>query len=133
MYKLYMYINKINGKKYIGITKQTLKKRAGKNGNKYYGCILFGNAIKKYGWENFKSFILYEGLTYEEACEKEKKLIKFYDTTNIEKGYNLHKGGQGPSKESLEKMKNSHKSKKLSDEHKLEFLKIDNNNNNNIE
>lgn len=123
MYKVYMYINKINQKKYIGITKMTLKKRAGKNGKKYYGCLYFGNAIKKYGWENFTPLILFENLSYEEACLKEKEMIKYYDTRNKEKGYNLQEGGQGPNQYSLIKMRKSHKNKKLTEEHKKNISK----------
>ena len=89
-----------------------------KNGKKYYGCLYFGNAIKKYGWENFVGEILLDGLTYEEACQKEKDYIKLYKTNLSEYGYNLHTGGEGPSKESVEKMRESHKNKKLSEEHR---------------
>lgn len=117
-YKIYCYTNLINNKKYIGRTKQRLNQRAGKNGKKYYGCLYFGNAIKKYGWENFVGEILLDGLTYEEACQKEKDYIKLYKTNLSEYGYNLHTGGEGPSKESVEKMRESHKNKKLSEEHR---------------
>lgn len=74
-YKIYRYTNLINGKIYIGRTKSSLACRAGHNGKKYYGCKHFGNAIKKYGWENFKGEILCDGLTYQEACNKEQELI----------------------------------------------------------
>ena len=56
-YKLYVYTNKVNGKKYVGQTCKTLKRRAGKNGSGYYTCPIFSKAIQKYGWENFKSCI----------------------------------------------------------------------------
>lgn len=117
-HKIYCYTNLLNGKKYIGRTKQTLTQRAGKDGKKYYGCLHFGYAIKKDGWGNFSAEILEDGLTYEEACEKEKEYISKFETSNPEKGYNLQKGGEGPNKESVEKMKKSHEGKHLSEEHK---------------
>nr|DAE13124.1 MAG TPA: intron associated endonuclease [Siphoviridae sp. ctLqe90] len=117
-YKIYCYTNLLNGKKYIGRTKQTLTQRAGKDGKKYYGCLHFGYAIKKDGWENFFAEILEDELTYEEACEKEKEYISKFETSNPKKGYNLQKGGEGPNRESLEKMRKSHEGKHLSEEHK---------------
>lgn len=81
-----------NGKIYIGITGQNIKKRWS-NGTNYKNNEHFCNAIKKYGWNNFSHEILFEKLTKEEACEKEVELIALYDATNPEKGYNLQSGG----------------------------------------
>lgn len=117
-YKIYKYTNKLNGKVYIGRTKNTLASRAGHNGNKYLKLKHFGPAIKKYGWENFEAVILEDGLTYEECCKKEQEYIKYYDARNPQKGYNIAEGGEGPTKEALEKMRESHKEKHLSEEHK---------------
>lgn len=62
-YKIYMYENIINHKKYIGQTYTSLEQRAGKNGIKYKNCTCFYNAIQKYGWDNFQSYILEENLS----------------------------------------------------------------------
>ncbi len=62
-YTLYMHKNKTNGKVYIGITSQKPEHRW-RNGNGYRG-MMFMNAIKKYGWDNFEHLILHEGLTRE--------------------------------------------------------------------
>lgn len=54
-YKVYIHTNIINEKKYVGITKQNLKRRW-KNGWGYYdksGRCYFWRAIQKYGWDNF--------------------------------------------------------------------------------
>lgn len=91
---VYMHINKINDKKYIGITCQNPKRRWS-NGNGYSGCTHFENAIKKYGWDNFEHIILLENLTKKEAINKEKELIFKYNTTNANFGYNLSLGGDG--------------------------------------
>ena len=49
-YCVYMHVNKINNKKYIGITKQkTPESRWGANGVNYKGSPHFYAAIKKYG------------------------------------------------------------------------------------
>lgn len=92
-YIVYCHTNKINGKKYIGITGDSLQKRAGLNGSYYKGCTYFYNAIQKYGWENFNHEILFQNLTKEEASQKEFKLIDLYNTTDHKYGYNLREGG----------------------------------------
>jgi group I intron endonuclease len=78
---------------YIGITSQKPKKRW-INGEGYSNNDYFTKAIKKYGWGNFKHEILYTNLSKEEACEKEQELIKYYDSTNRDKGYNITAGGE---------------------------------------
>lgn len=52
------------------------------------------SAIKKYGWSNIIHKVLYEGLTFEEASQKEKELIKKYNSTNRNYGYNNSTGGE---------------------------------------
>lgn len=60
-YCIYRHTNKVNGKVYIGLTKQKPERRWQK-GHGYIGT-LFGNAIGKYGWDNFEHEIVAEGLT----------------------------------------------------------------------
>lgn len=91
-YKLYMHINKINGKKYIGITHQTLQRRW-RNGKGYEKSTAFYNAILKYGWNNFEHIVIENNLTLEQANEKEIAYIKEYKTTDRKYGYNLDLGG----------------------------------------
>lgn len=81
-----------NGKCYIGMTCQTLERRA-RDGHGYTECTAFYNAILKYGWDNFKHEILEYGLTYDEACEKERFYINEYHSLTTEWGYNLATGG----------------------------------------
>ena len=92
-YIVYCHTNKINNKRYIGITSRKPERRW-KNGEGYYHNQHFYSAIKKYGWHNFMHEILYCDLNKEDAWEIEKNLIKEYDTTNPEKGYNLGTGGE---------------------------------------
>lgn len=90
-YTVYMHICP-NGKKYIGITSQDVKKRW-LNGSGYKKCPKFYKAILKYKWENIKHEILYTNLTKEQAEQKEIELIKQYNTTDDKFGYNLAFGG----------------------------------------
>lgn len=92
-YFLYKHTNLTDGKVYIGITKQKPNRRW-HNGLGYKNNRYFYNAIQKYGWENFKHEIIYENLSFEEANNKEIELIKKYNSTNKEKGYNIHDGGE---------------------------------------
>ncbi|MCC8068712.1 MAG: GIY-YIG nuclease family protein [Ruminococcus sp.] len=91
-YKIYKYTNSLNGKVYIGQTKNSLARRAD-NGRGYDRCPAFYNAIQKYGFDNFTVEILADNLTLEKANELEEYYIAQYDSTNREKGYNLRVGG----------------------------------------
>lgn len=93
MFKIYKYTNKVNGKIYIGQTRNSLSQRAKFNGENYYGCRYFYNAIKKYGWENFEPEIIVDGLTQEEADILEEYFIKQYNSTDRSIGYNISFGG----------------------------------------
>ena len=93
-YKVYMHISP-SGKKYIGITKQSLKKRFD-NGRGYKGCFRFKKAIDKYGWENIEHILLKDNLTQAEAKKMEIDLISKYKTTDNRFGYNCSIGGNVP-------------------------------------
>ena len=118
-YIVYMHKNKINGKVYIGITYQNVKYRWRKNGEGYKKQKFY-NAIKKYGWNNFEHIILFENLTFEEACLKEQELIKKHNSNNRKYGYNHSIGGDKSSKgshwvmseETKEKDRQAHLGKK---------------------
>lgn len=106
-YIVYEHTNKINNKKYIGITSCSLKRRS-KNGEGYKGCEKFYNAIQKYGWNNFYHKILFRNLSKKEAELKEQQLIKEYNT-QID-GYNIAEGGFAPTmtQETKNKISKSH-------------------------
>jgi hypothetical protein len=63
---VYYHRNKINGKYYVGISKNT-KQRWSSNGRQYVGSRHFWKAIQKYGWDNFDHVILIENLEKEQA------------------------------------------------------------------
>lgn len=112
-YKVYVHINKVNGKIYIGQTKQTLEQRYN-NGNGYNHCRHFYSSIKKYGWENFEHIILFENLSLDIANIIEEELIRKYDSTNQNKGYNMKSGGLNhiPSEETRKLMSENRKGEK---------------------
>lgn len=91
-YKVYYHKNLINQKYYIGLTSYFNVNKRWRNGNGYNGQI-FGEAIKKYGWENFDHCVVAENLTKTEAEELEKELIKKYNS-KVPNGYNIENGGQ---------------------------------------
>jgi len=83
-----------SGKVYIGITCRRPEKRwQNGRGYLYSHNDHFYHAIKKYGWNNFKHEILLTGLTKEQACKEEIRLIAMYDATNPLYGYNQDAGG----------------------------------------
>lgn len=91
-YCVYCHTNKINGKKYIGITSQKPEYRW-KNGEGYRNNIYFYRAIQKDGWHNFTHEILYANLKKEDAERLEIRLIEEYETRFNQKGYNIESGG----------------------------------------
>lgn len=86
-----------SGKSYVGQTTKTPKERAGYKGRGYFGTI-FGNAIKKYGFENFKLEILHKVIKNSEKellnslNELEEKEIASCNSI-IPNGYNSKFGG----------------------------------------
>ena len=111
---IYMIKNKINGKIYIGQTKRSLDQRITGHINSKNNSYI-GNALRKYGLENFDISIVDQAENNEVLNDKEMEYIKFYDCM-IPKGYNLTSGGEGIkdyifSEESKDKMSNSHKGK----------------------
>ena len=95
---MYSHTNKINGKKYIGITCQKPEQRF-RNGNGYKSSPHFNAAINKYGWDSFEHEILYDNLDVDEAKEREIELIEKYQTRDQRFGYNITPGGEGYSGE----------------------------------
>lgn len=92
---VYKHTNKLNGKIYIGITGQNVRKRWGKCSKAYVpSTSRFGKAIQKYGWDNFTHEIIADNLTREQACQKEVELIAKYQTQDPSKGYNIRAGGE---------------------------------------
>ncbi len=100
-YTLYKHTGP-TGKVYIGITTQNPERRWREDGSGYKNSKHLFNAIKKYGWEEFESEIIEINLSKDEAEEKEINLIKQYNSTNRELGYNIHLGGGVNGKHSNE-------------------------------
>lgn len=102
-----MHINKINGKKYIGITSVPVKYRWGR-GSGYAEHLPIGRAIRKYGWDNFEHLVILENLDEDEAKRLEIELIREWKTQDDQYGYNICAGGDGvtgwhPSEETKKK------------------------------
>lgn len=91
-YCVYVHINKINGKKYIGLS-NNIARRWRDNGADYGNDTYFAHAIAKYGWDNFEHIILKEHLTKEEADYYEQFYIDYYQSKYNQNGYNIRDGG----------------------------------------
>ena len=107
---VYMYTNKISGRRYVGIT-NNLERRYKEHLR--HSTQLIDKKIKEYGIDNFDFEILFIG-TYDECKIKEQEYIEQYETMVYQNGYNVTKGGDGVvgfshSEESKKKMSDSHK------------------------
>ena len=129
-YILYEHINKINNKKYIGITSQENPKRRWQNGKGYVNQPKFYRAIQKYGWDNFEHNIIAVQLSKDMASFLEKFYIKYYNT--ITNGYNSDEGGVVTchSKETRQKIAEANKKRIITKEMKENMSKGQRGNNN---
>jgi len=107
---------------YVGIGTQDNYKRASRVHNR---TNYWNNIVKKCGW---KVDIVFDNLTWEDACEKEKELIKKFGRIDLGTGtlVNLTDGGEGTLKrkvtdETKAKMSKARKGKLRSE---LDKLKI---------
>lgn len=90
---IYVITNLMNGMQYVGQTVNKLKCRI--QHHKKYNEFYLGNAIRQYGWENFKVDILEECGTLKELNEQEAYWIKTLGC-KFPNGYNLTDGGNAP-------------------------------------
>lgn len=97
MYSIYVFTNTLNGKQYVGMTKQDVVERV-KHHLWSAKCDhatkwAFHYAIRTHGEEHFIWETVLTGLTYDEACSAEIQLIASLDTYHH--GYNSTLGGDG--------------------------------------
>lgn len=88
-YIVYLHVNRVNGKVYVGITSMEPELRW-RNGKGYNKCCIMANAVNKYGWDNFDHIILCRTIK-ERAILLEK--TAYYKKLGI--SYNISGGGEG--------------------------------------
>lgn len=85
---VYCHINKINNKKYVGITSSAVERRWKDKGTGYKGSCLWTKGFECFGWDNFIHHILIEDIPIDLAEQVEARVIKAFDLTNPDNGYN---------------------------------------------
>jgi group I intron endonuclease len=115
---IYKVVNEINGKVYIGQTKNSLNKRKHEHlqDAKHHrdNCWRFCHAIRKYGFRNFRWGVIYESDNQKDIDEREKFYINQYDDNNR---YNVIDGPCGTYKRTL------HIRKRISETQKKKWQK----------
>lgn len=124
---IYVFRNQENNKLYIGKTIEDYNLRWNEH---YYNAYTkqlknyFYNAIRKYSWDKFDRFVIYQTEELEDKsivdkiiCEKEIFYINLFRSDSPEFGYNLTSGGEGVSgykfsEESRKKMSEARKGEK---------------------
>lgn len=133
MYQIYVVVNKINGKMYVGSTERELKIRWQKHlvkVNEGSLCTLH-KAIRKYGRDNFDIRMIEEYQSKEAMLQGEIEYISYFDTYKSPYGYNDTPGGEGGntnggkkfSEKWKIKMSETRKGIVFSDEHKENLSK----------
>lgn len=100
---IYLFINKINNKKYVGQTYNKYSERWTQHKNAK-DSFYFHTALKKYGWDNFDKYIIEQSeyfLNTEEnkinimlwLDERESYYIQYFKSNDNHFGYNLTNGG----------------------------------------
>lgn len=100
MYYIYKIENKVNHKKYIGLTNNVIRRR-----NRHFSDLrrnrhdnsFLQKEFNIYGIDNFSFEVVFSGdVNYQEISDKEVEYIAYYDS--YYNGYNQNKGGNfGPS------------------------------------
>lgn len=93
MFNVYLITNKINGKRYVGVTTKTLKERWYHHKTQNY-CRHLHNAILKYGADNFNMEVICCAFSQKDMFDLERYFIEYYNTLSP-LGYNLNTGGLG--------------------------------------
>lgn len=111
-YSLYLIINKINNKKYIGQTKRKLRSRfVGHISKAKQGSTsVLHCAMRKYGIENFEIILLEQTNDLNSCNIREIELIKEHNTL-VPIGYNMIEGGKNIEYKKIKNLSKEHKNK----------------------
>ena len=112
---VYMIINTVNQKKYIGYSVNEPEKRRIKDHLSGRGNQLLEKAVKKYGRDAFSYKVLETNVFDELLPDLEKAYIAQFNTV-VPHGYNLTYGGEGggiPSEETRRKLSKASKGRKF--------------------
>lgn len=133
---VYLILNNVNNKIYIGkscnLRKRILYYRQIATNDNKKSKRYFEHALKKYNWNDFTIYVLYQQENYnkEQLYHKEAEFIKDFKSLYQEKGYNIlpcdgYPKGHKFSEETKEKIRNSVNKyyQKLKEENKLPFSK----------
>ena len=119
---IYFLLNLINGKMYVGQTRQSFKRRLAEHKrNSKKAKVGVDAAIRKYGWENFRCGVIKNCASKAEMDAWEKFFIILLNTKSPN-GYNLTDGGEGVvgfADETLARFSAKRKGVKKSPEHCL--------------
>lgn len=86
---IYLWENKINGKKYLG-------SHLGSPNDSYIGSgVYFLSAIKKYGIQNFKRSIIEDNIPNEKLRDREQYYLDLYNVVNNDEFYNISPHASG--------------------------------------
>lgn len=116
---IYLITNLKNNKKYVGQTVDFVRRM---RQHQTQDQQLIDKKIQQYGVKNFSFQILEDNLTQDEANEKEKYYIQYFNTL-IPNGYNIHSGelnGRAKlTKDDVIKIRELHKTLSNSEIYKL--------------
>lgn len=113
IYKVYVIVNLINGKMYVGCTKCDLKIRLKRHfikANQMSMCTLY-KAIRKYGKDNFNIRMIDIFSNKKDMLKSEIDWINYFDTYKSIYGYNDTLGGNGGDTNSGKKFSEEWKNK----------------------
>jgi len=130
---IYIATNIVNNKCYVGFTSRSLEVRKERHKTESFSVTqpgyksAFHDAIRKYGWDNFKWEVLYQSWDrYHCKNVMENYFIEECGTYGGDGGYNMTKGGDGTfgytlvhKQETKIKISNTLKNRPKSEQHKI--------------
>ena len=120
--RIYLIINTVNGKKYVGQTIKPVEKRLKEHLKAAFienRRTIICSAIRKYGKDNFSVICVQDNIAIDDLDIAEQYWVKYYDTFS-KNGYNATSGGNQCriSDETKLKISAALKGKPKSEEHK---------------
>lgn len=122
IYLVYLHMNKINKKCYVGQTCQKPSARWGHDGIGYKNHPLFYKAILKYGWDNFEHIILEDNIPKDKINQREIYWGIYYNSL-APNGYNLSLGNNLFSSINNETYSNASKKKWENNDYRNKVIK----------